>query len=208
MVLRPDSGDPVEAVLAALVAGEKAFGATLNEKGFKQLHNAAVIQGDGIDPEVVKQILDRALAEGYAACNIAFGMGGGLLQKVNRDTLSFATKLNHIQYADGTRRATMKDPKTDPSKCSIPGRVAVRLIDGIPTAVPEADGDLDAEWNMLRVVYRNGPVANAFPDDFDTMRARVVDTWPTLPKKHRPWAPEIFTIIEQWRANRISSGSV
>ena len=29
-------------------------------------------------------------------------MGGGLLQKVNRDTLSLATKLSHIVYADGT----------------------------------------------------------------------------------------------------------
>ena len=33
---------------------------------------------------------------------VAFGMGGGLLQKVNRDTCSLATKLAHIVYADGT----------------------------------------------------------------------------------------------------------
>lgn len=29
-------------------------------------------------------------------------MGGGLLQRLNRDTLSLATKLSHIVYADGT----------------------------------------------------------------------------------------------------------
>lgn len=34
--------------------------------------------------------------------SVAFGMGGGLLQRVNRDTLSLATKLSHIVYADGT----------------------------------------------------------------------------------------------------------
>jgi len=76
----------------------------------------AVIQGDGINYEVVKQILDKVLAEGYSAQNVAFGMGGGLLQKVNRDTMSFATKLSHITYADGTSRDVMKTPKTDSGK--------------------------------------------------------------------------------------------
>jgi hypothetical protein len=35
MVLRPDSGDPVEAVLQAVKAAEKVFGADTNAKGFK-----------------------------------------------------------------------------------------------------------------------------------------------------------------------------
>lgn len=33
----------------------------------------------------------------YAIQAVAFGMGGGLLQKVNRDTMSFATKLSFIR---------------------------------------------------------------------------------------------------------------
>jgi nicotinic acid phosphoribosyltransferase len=44
------------------------------------------------------QITEAFEAEGFAADNVAYGMGGGLLQKVNRDTMSFATKLNHIVY--------------------------------------------------------------------------------------------------------------
>lgn len=52
---------------------------------------------------------------------VAFGMGGGLLQKVNRDTMSFATKLSHIVYADGTKADIMKSPTGDPSKISFPG---------------------------------------------------------------------------------------
>jgi nicotinic acid phosphoribosyltransferase len=59
------------------------------------------------------------LQEGYAAQNMAFGMGGGLLQKVNRDTMSFATKLSHIVYADGRAADVMKRPKTDVS-CRLP----------------------------------------------------------------------------------------
>ena len=35
MVLRPDSGDPVEAVLEALRAAEKVFGVDINSKGYK-----------------------------------------------------------------------------------------------------------------------------------------------------------------------------
>jgi len=35
MVLRPDSGDPVEKVLMGLEAAEKVFGVDINAKGFK-----------------------------------------------------------------------------------------------------------------------------------------------------------------------------
>ena len=52
---------------------------------------------------------------------VAFGMGGGLLQKINRDTMSFATKLSHVTYADGTQADIMKSPTGDASKISFPG---------------------------------------------------------------------------------------
>ncbi len=54
-------------------------------------------------------------------------MGGGLLQKVNRDTMSFATKLCHIVYADGAAADIMKQPQTDTGKFSLPGE---RAADG------------------------------------------------------------------------------
>jgi nicotinic acid phosphoribosyltransferase len=125
-VFRPDSGDPVEAVLMALKAAEKTFGTTLNGKGYKVIKGAgkyspsialpstklyfiiamiiillndiACIQGDGINMQSVKTILDAVLKEGFSAQNVAFGMGGGLLQKVNRDTMSFATKLRYSLF--------------------------------------------------------------------------------------------------------------
>jgi nicotinic acid phosphoribosyltransferase len=61
-----------------------------------------VLQGDGIDYRNIQQILEAVLAAGYSAEAVAFGMGGGLLQKVNRDTLSLAAKLSHVVYADGS----------------------------------------------------------------------------------------------------------
>lgn len=60
MVLRPDSGDPVECVTMALVAAEQAFGATINNKGFKVLKGVSVIQGDGINIHTVWAILEAA----------------------------------------------------------------------------------------------------------------------------------------------------
>ena len=80
LVLRPDSGDPVETVLMALRAARKVFGSTTNAKGYQVIHGCSVIQGDGVTYHTIRQILEAALAEGYSAQNIAFGMGGGLLQ--------------------------------------------------------------------------------------------------------------------------------
>ena len=68
------------------------------------LRGVGVIQGDGIGHKAVAEILAKATEERYSAQNIAFGMGAGLLQNVNRDTMSFATKLCHIVYQDGTPR--------------------------------------------------------------------------------------------------------
>ncbi len=48
-------------------------------------------------------------------------MGGGLLQKLNRDTLSFATKLSHLVRADGAAADIMKAPAADKAKISFPG---------------------------------------------------------------------------------------
>ena len=53
MILRPDSGDPVECVLQALEAGEKVFGVDVNGKGYKAIRKMGVIQGDGINYDVV-----------------------------------------------------------------------------------------------------------------------------------------------------------
>ncbi|RKP16430.1 NAPRTase-domain-containing protein, partial [Rozella allomycis CSF55] len=113
LVLRPDSGNPSEVVLMALRAAEKVFGASINKKGYKVsvllllkevLNKCSVIQGDGVTFEQTKEILKSILDAGFSSMNLALGMGGGLLQKLNRDTMSFATKLCYIEYVDGTDR--------------------------------------------------------------------------------------------------------
>lgn len=110
LVLRPDSGDPVQVVLQALryfelsSAAQTIFGSDLNKKGFMVLRGIGVIQGDGININTIQDIANAVEKAGFSAQNVAYGMGGGLLQKVHRDTMSFATKLSKIIYKDGVER--------------------------------------------------------------------------------------------------------
>ena len=67
----------------ALVAADKVFGSTVNKLGFKVINGCGIIQGDGIDLAVLKTIAGAIEAAGFSAENVAYGMGGGLLQKVS-----------------------------------------------------------------------------------------------------------------------------
>lgn len=80
------------------------FGSDVNKKGYKVIRGAGVIQGDAITISSLEKILKAIKEAGYSAQNVAYGMGGGLLQKLNRDTMSFATKLSHLTYSDGEAR--------------------------------------------------------------------------------------------------------
>ena len=94
------------------------------------------------------------IERGWSAENLAFGMGAGLLQKVNRDTLRFAMKANARLDSDGNWHGINKDPKTDPGKASKRYRQAVIAHDGVPSAVPLKDiGD---SQNLLQPVWENG----------------------------------------------------
>ena len=78
LVVRPDSGDPVAVVHQCLELLDEAFGHFVNGKGYKVLNHVRVIQGDGINPDSIRAILERVTSAGYATDNIAFGMGGAL----------------------------------------------------------------------------------------------------------------------------------
>jgi nicotinamide phosphoribosyltransferase len=108
-VIRPDSGDPVETPIELVRRLARIFGFTYNGKGYKVLDSVRVIQGDGIDIEDVRAIVDGLLAENFSISNIAFGMGGGLLQKNNRDTLKFAMKAC-AKHKNGVWEDVYKDP--------------------------------------------------------------------------------------------------
>lgn len=155
LVVRPDSGDASRVPIDTVEMLGEIFGFTVNQKGFKVLNPAVrVIQGDGITPETIRILLGRLEDQGWSAENLAFGMGAGLLQKVNRDTLRFAMKANARQDANGDWHGINKNPKTDPGKASKRYRQAVVMEDGAPVAVPLKDlGDRD---NLMKPVWQDG----------------------------------------------------
>jgi len=124
LVVRPDSGDPVAVVHQCVELLDEAFGHTVNSKGYRVLNHVRVIQGDGINPSSIRAILERVTSAGYATDNLAFGMGGALLQQLNRDTQKFALKCSAARV-DGVWIDVYKDPITDKGKQSKRGRMTL-----------------------------------------------------------------------------------
>lgn len=122
VVIRPDSGDPATVVLECVRILAEGFGYMTNDKGYKVLNNVRVIQGDGINYESIDEILMTLTNAGWSADNVAFGMGGALLQQVNRDTQQFAMKCSAIRI-NGKWQDVYKQPKTDSGKNSKRGRL-------------------------------------------------------------------------------------
>ncbi len=158
LVVRPDSGDPVTVVAKTLELLAARFGTTTSAKGYRVLKNVRVIQGDGVNPKSIAAILERIVADGFCASNIAFGMGGALLQKLDRDTQAFAYKASAVEI-DGKWHDVYKDPATDSGKRSKRGLLGL-VRDGHGWRTVSVDGTQFAPIGggdtLLRPVWRNG----------------------------------------------------
>lgn len=158
VVLRPDSGDPVQTPIEVIDWLMYNVGYTENSKGFGVLpSHVRVIQGDGIEIDDVREILDGLKANKISGSNIAFGMGGGLLQKVNRDTFGFAMKCSAAKV-NGEWRDVYKSPKGSPSKASKRGLVEVRISKDPETGTTywenaKVGGPYTTKDNAIQPVY-------------------------------------------------------
>ena len=171
IVIRPDSGEPVEVVSkVAQLLGEK-FGFDINSKGYKVLKNVRIIQGDGVNQNSIRAILERLKTEGFSASNIAFGIGGSLLQKVDRDTLKFAYKCSAI-VTNGELREVYKQPITDSGKTSKRGRLDLILDENgkYKTVKIEVENAISVENSQLQTVFGNGELL--IDDNLEAIRGR------------------------------------
>ena len=175
LVIRPDSGDPIQ-VLAKVfdILGEK-FGYETNTKGYRVLPPyVRVIQGDGVNMFTIQNMLYQlAKFHGWSADNITFGMGGALLQQLNRDTQKFAFKSSAAEV-DGRWRPVFKDPVTDPGKNSKKGRMA--LVEPKPgdfQTIEEVNGDAFEAEDRLVTVFENGEVKQEWGLDEIRQRAEL-----------------------------------
>jgi nicotinamide phosphoribosyltransferase len=115
IVVRPDSGDPVDIVCGThwdesilpiphrdkLLPHEKGviellwdiFGGTINSQGYKVLDShIGAIYGDSINLERQTSIYDRLAIKGFAATNIVLGIGSFTYVMLTRDSAGFAAK--------------------------------------------------------------------------------------------------------------------
>ena len=117
LVIRPDSGDPVDIICGVgydvhinpfrtnrpdySIEERKGvvellwdiFGGTVNEQGYKVLDpHIGAIYGDSITLDRQLEIYKRLEAKGFAATNIVLGVGSFTYQMNTRDTLGFAAK--------------------------------------------------------------------------------------------------------------------
>lgn len=158
-VLRPDSitpqdPTPEEVVLSLLDILGRGFGYTINSKGFKVLDpHVGLLWGDGIDPEGIEKILAYMRLNDWSAENIVFGMGGGLLQKVNRDTLRWALKAAAI-WRNGCWTPVQKDP-LDQTKKSKAGRLK-NILDPLGRVITVREDQFEEHDDLMEVVFDSG----------------------------------------------------
>jgi len=185
LVIRPDSGDPVDIICGTLrpqVAvvsndgtfpsypmigspSEKGviellwdvFGGTVNEDGYKVLDShIGAIYGDSINYARAEEMTYRLAEKGFASTNIVLGVGSYTYQYQTRDTFGFAMKATWAEV-NGEGRNLFKDPVTDNGlKKSAKGRLAVLPgAHGGIRLVSEASSEEEAQ-SMLLPVWRDG----------------------------------------------------
>lgn len=175
-VIRPDSGDPVEVNSKLLNILWNGFGGEYNSKGFKVIcDKIRIIQGDGINFESTRDILEMMKANHYSSENLVFGSGSALLNKnFDRDTNNFAFK-SSFQIINGVETFVQKDPITSSGKKSKKGKL--KLAPGMNgnfmthSSAETDDINFNADVDTLRTVFLNGDIL--VETTFDEVRKRV-----------------------------------
>jgi nicotinamide phosphoribosyltransferase len=182
LVIRPDSGDPVD-ILCGLNTDKDlihtfeiaetpeykgviellwdVFGGTINEQGYKVLDShIGAIYGDSITIDRANEICRRLADKGFASTNVVLGIGSFTYQYNTRDTFGFAMKATYVEI-NGEGREIFKDPITDDgTKKSATGLLCVEIL---------PDGKIGlydkVTWNtedtgLLQTIYKDGVFHN------------------------------------------------
>jgi nicotinamide phosphoribosyltransferase len=166
-VLRPDSGDPVEVSGRLLDILEELVGCSLNSKGYKVLPpQLRMLWGDGLVLDTVEKFLEAAKNKGWSSENFVFGMGGGLLQRINRDNQCFAMKCS-AQKRNGVWHDVWK--RSAGGKASKAGKLGLEhAADGSWTTFRL---DEPGHEDILQTVFENGVLVRE--ETFEQIRERA-----------------------------------
>lgn len=174
LVIRPDSGDPVDILCGTRDSIDRdwagtpeqkgviellwdVFGGTTNEQGYKVLDShIGAIYGDSITIERADEICKRLAAKGFASTNVVLGIGSFTYQYNTRDTFGFAMKATYVE-ANGEGRAIFKDPITDDgTKKSATGLL---MVSDELTLIDKVSWDLEPH-GALQNIYLDGYFIN------------------------------------------------
>ncbi|MCD0464619.1 nicotinate phosphoribosyltransferase [Flavobacterium sp. ENC] len=168
VVIRPDSGDPVDIICGnpnGKTEQEKkgviellwdVFGGTVNAKGYKELvPQIGAIYGDSITVARATQICEKLKLKGFASTNVVLGIGSFTYQYNTRDTFGFAMKATYGEV-NGEGRAIFKDPITDDgTKKSAKGLMKIDLVDGVYHLTDNVSWE-EEQKGELKEVFRDG----------------------------------------------------
>ncbi|XP_067091025.1 nicotinamide phosphoribosyltransferase-like isoform X1 [Osmerus mordax] len=178
LIIRPDSGDPLQTVLKILEILGKRFNLTENSRGYKVLPPyIRVIQGDGVDIHSLQEIVEGMKRHRWSIENIGFGSGGALLQKLTRDKLNCCFKCSYV-VTNGLGVNVFKDPVADPNKRSKKGRLSLhKTPEGDFVTLEEGKGDLEEYGaDLLHTVFRNGLILKTYTFDEVRDNAKLKDS--------------------------------
>merc|ERR1719453_879898 len=152
-----------EAKYTALVAKIRTrFGMADGSNPFRRFkgQQMRVLQGDGVALDTVGDMLASLLSNGFCANTVHFGSGGGLLQKLNRDSLAFAFKCCAM-YVGDKMYPVGKDPIAGGKK-SYGGNPAVVRVDGVlinrPVPMTTEEFRAGVEGDQLVKVFESGNI--------------------------------------------------
>ncbi len=160
LIIRSDSGDPVEVVIKTLEILMQKFGFEVNKKGYKVLPKFIhVLHGDRVSIEKIEEILKVLKGKKISGENISFGMGASLLQKVNRDNQQFAMKLSAIKRKNCDWQGVCKSPITEPKKHSKCGRLSLIKINNEYQTIHDKL-NVKEKNHLILPVFKNGEILN------------------------------------------------
>jgi nicotinamide phosphoribosyltransferase len=190
LVIRPDSGDPVDIVCGTLKQEWKSenptlpqekgvvellwdvFGGKINSKGYKELDpHIGVIYGDSISRERAASICERLAIKGFASNNVVFGIGSYTYNYNTRDSLGIAVKSTYCEV-DGVPREIFKDPITDDGiKKSARGLLMVDIDENGDYILKDRVSEKEEKMGYLTPVFLDGQLLEDY--ELGMIRAKV-----------------------------------
>ena len=173
VVIRPDSGDPVDIICGnpnGRTENERkgvvellwdVFGGTETEKGYKLLDShIGAIYGDSITRQRATEICQRLMDKGFAS-QVVFGIGSFTYQYNTRDTFGIAMKATYIEIGDKSREIFKKPITDDGTKISATGLLCVVKENNEYKLLDRVDWEKESQ-SELKTVFKDGKLIKEF----------------------------------------------